>query len=75
MKGVSKRRCKVFVCGGEGIVFVVQYSYTSIFSFLLLTAAAPIFSSLFFFFLSFFFAYFDNTFWVYMYAYGINTSL
>lgn len=70
MKGVSKRRCKAFVCGGEGIVFVVQYSYTSIFSFFLLAAAAPIFS-VFFFFL----AYFDNTFWVYMYAYGINTSL
>lgn len=52
MKGVSKRRCKAFVCGGEGIVFVVQYSYTSIFSFFLLAAAAPIFS-VFFFFLSF----------------------
>lgn len=65
---------KVFVCGGEGIVFVVQYSYTSIFSFFLLAAAAaaPIFSV---FFLFFSFAYFDNTFWVYMYAYGINTSL
>lgn len=53
MKGVSKRRCKAFVCGGEGIVFVVQYSYTSIFSFFLLAAAAPIFSVFFFFFLSF----------------------
>lgn len=74
MKGVSKRRCKAFVCGGEGIVFVVQYSYTSIFSFFLLAAAAPIFS-VFFFFSFFSFAYFDNTFWVYMYAYGINTSL
>lgn len=62
---------KVFVCGGEGIVFVVQYSYTSFFSFFLLAAAAPIFLKSFFFF----FAYFDNTFWVYMYAYGINTSL
>lgn len=49
MKGVSKRRCKAFVCGGEGIVFVVQYSYTSIFSFFLLAAAAPIFSVFFFF--------------------------
>lgn len=43
---------KVFVCGGEGIVFVVQYSYTSIFSFFfLLAAAAPIFLKSFFSFL------------------------
>lgn len=42
---------KVFVCGGEGIVFVVQYSYTSFFSFFLLAAAAPIFLKSFFFFL------------------------
>lgn len=41
---------KVFVCGGEGIVFVVQYSYTSFFSFFLLAAAAPIFLKSFFFF-------------------------